>query len=471
MNRSHSRTFTLIALAFLALALAACAAKETPAEPEVQEAAVGDVADGLQAAPEANLAPPAGEPAFEGGEAAAGLAPGAVEAEERAAAPATGADEALAPAAMPPMPTQVVEMPDTQFQADLTAGEINDNEQFEEYLQYRTDYGRFVGMNTVHDRDVSERYIITVRTRGGLPVLGAEVLIYGGQNLVATLRTPATGTVYFFPRAFPAADGVNRFNVSVSKGGAVAEFDLPRGGQSQAFDVTLNVPASQPPVKLDVLFLIDTTGSMADEINQLKNNILSISAQIEALPSRPDVRFGMVTYRDIGDIYVTQTFDFVPDVQRFQRDLQNVQAAGGGDTPESFNEALHRAVWDVSWRVEDTVSLVFLVADAPPHLDYAQDFDYAQEMVNAAGLGIKVFPISSELGESFYQSQAEYIFRQIALFTGGHFIFLTYESQPQSSGEPGRDDLSVQEGSYTVEDLDALVVRLIREELAALGGQ
>jgi hypothetical protein len=121
----------------------------------------------------------------------------------------------------------------------------------------------------------------------------------------------------------------------------------------------------------------------------------------------------------------------------------------------------------VDWRVENTVSLIFLVADAPPHLDYPQDYDYAQEMMNATQLGIKVHPIAS----SDLNSQGEYIFRQIAQYTGGHFIFLTYEETPQSSGEPGRDDLSVPEGTYSVEDLDALVVRLVQEELAALSGQ
>jgi hypothetical protein len=383
---------------------------------------------------------------------------------------AGGADMVGAePAAPPASDGNPIVPPDQQFAGPLQAGEIDDNEDFGAYLQYRMDFHSFLNY-TVSEVDISERHIIQVSTRDGLPVLGAEVLVYDGQALVTALRTTATGRAYFFPRAYPAYAGAQSYDVTVQKGQASQTFDITRGNTDALWNVTLDTQPTRSPVKLDVLFLIDATGSMEDEINQLKDNILSISAQIEALPTNPDVRFGLVHYRDRGDAYVTRVSDFTPDVQAFQRDLSAVTADGGNDTPESLNEALHRAILDTNWRVDDTVSIVFLVADAPPHLDYPQDYDYGQEMRNAAELGIKVFPIGSRLdGEDYYQQQAEYIFRQIAQFTGGNFLFLTYEDTPQSSGEPGTE-YNVPEERYTVEDLDALVVRLVQEELAALSG-
>ena len=113
----------------------------------------------------------------------------------------------------------------------------------------------------------------------------------------------------------------------------------------------------------------------------------------------------------------------------------------------------------MDWRAEDTVRLIFLVADAPPHLDYPQDFDYAQEMAVAAANGIKIFPIAA----SGTDDQAEFIFRQLAQFTQARFIFLTYES-PTQGGSPG-DVSTMNVSSYGVQDLDDLVVRLVREEL------
>ena len=87
-----------------------------------------------------------------------------------------------------------------------------------------------------------------------------------------------------------------------------------------------------------------------------------------------------------------------------------------------------------------------------------------------AGLSTTLCTTTGPIAASGTDDQAEYVFRQLAQYTGGHFIFLTYEETPQASGEPGTDH-SVPEGSYTVEDLDALVVRLISDELAALLGQ
>jgi hypothetical protein len=437
-----------------------------PAEPEMQDEA------GSAPALDAGMAEESAGEAMS--EAPAATAPAAERAEsapvEEEGFAAGEADVAGAESAAPPASdANPIVPPDQQFAGPLQAGEIDDNEDFGAYLQYRMDFHNFLDY-TVSDVDISERHTIQVSTRGGQPVLGAEVLVYDGQSLVTALRTTATGRAYFFPRAYPAHAGAQSYDVTVQKGQASQSFDMTRGSTDALWNVTLDTSPARSPVQLDVLFLVDATGSMEDEINQLKDNILSISAQIEALPTNPDVRFGLVYYRDRGDEYVTRVSDFTPNVQDFQRDLSAVRADGGNDTPESLNEALHRAISDTNWRVDDTVSIIFLVADAPPHLDYSQDYDYAEEMMYAAELGIKVFPIGSRLdGEDYYQQQAEYIFRQIAQFTGGNFIFLTYEDTPQSSGEPGTE-YNVPEERYTVEDLDALVVRLVQEELAALSG-
>lgn len=467
MDSKQLKRWLLLLIA--ALLLAGCAAfrAATPAPQTIVERE--DAREGTEAGgyvPDVPMQPPeAVAPAEKG----VVPLPGAAYVEE---ASAVGADAGGSPAVYPPMPTSdgnPVVPPDQQFFGPLQAGEIDDNEEFAAYLQYRWDYHQYLNY-PVEELDVSERHIIRVTNREGLPVLGAQVAISSGQRNVTTLLTTATGKVYFFPRAYPYADAPS-YTVTVRKGQASQSFTLTREQQDALWEVTLDVPRTRPPVQLDVLFLVDSTGSMSDEIEQLKDNMLSISAQIEALPENPDVRFGLVYYRDRGDVYVVRTVDFTGDVQQFQRELMAVSAGGGDDTPESLNEALHEAVSRTHWRVENTVSLIFLVADAPPHLDYPQDYSYAEELLRAVQMGIKVFPIGSRLdGEDFYQKQAEYIFRQMAQFTGGHFIFLTYADTPQSSGEPGTE-YSVPEGRYTVEDLDALVVKLVREELAALTGQ
>jgi hypothetical protein len=369
-----------------------------------------------------------------------------------------GGDAFAADAEIVPRGSEPVVIP--QQVVPLQAGEIDDNAEWDDYLLYRREF-LTDGFYPVHDVDVTGRHIINVRTTDDFPVLSARVRIYSGQALVSDTRTYATGQTLFFPNANPRFADEESFEVTVEKGDAIAEFTLNVNEINEWHVVLGQIAPTQERVNLDVLFLIDATGSMADEIEQLQSNILSISAQIDALPSRPNTRYGMVTYRDRGDEYVTRVYDFTPDVGEFQNDLNRVRASGGGDTPESLNEALYDAVHRPEWRVDNTVSLVFLVADAAPHLDYGNDADYAEEMAEAARLGIKIHPIAS----SGLDPQGEFIFRQIGQYTMGHFIFLTYEGE---QGGFDRPDLEAGGQDYSVGALDELVLRLIEDELDAL---
>ena len=340
--------------------------------------------------------------------------------------------------------------------SDLKAGEVDDNDRWDEYLEYRREYRG----PRVREVDVTERYIITVLDRNNRPVPNARVRVSTDRNTVFEGRTYANGKTLFFPRAFSRTGDARLFRTYVEADGESQYLDAERHESDQwiiKLDIDAGYPGGRTP--LDVLFLVDSTGSMTDEIDRIKETLLSISERINNLPSRPDLRFGMVTYRDRGDAYVTRLYDFNSNVQRFLRTIEGVQANGGGDYPESLNEALNVAVDDPGWRLQDAVRLVFLIADAPPHLDYAQDYDYSEEMVEANRLGIKIFPIAS----SGLDDQGEYIFRQIAQHTMGRFLFLLYDEGS------GTDTTPHSVGQYTVQQLDDLVVRIVEEELAHLG--
>ncbi|MCI0714296.1 MAG: VWA domain-containing protein [Chloroflexi bacterium] len=343
----------------------------------------------------------------------------------------------------------------------LNAGEIDDNDQFDHYLAYQSSYSTVYG--PIRNVDVRQRQVITVVDGNGLPVHDARVMIFEGQNLLVESRTYADGRTLFFPNVWSQ---MPYFDVIVQKDDVAVTFELDRqSGPEWVVDLS-NLEQQIDEIQLDVVFQLDATGSMADEIRQLQDNIVRISSEINQMPHNIDARYGLVHYRDRGDEYVTRRTDFVRDVQEFQQALNAVQARGGGDKPESLNEGLHEAVQSLNWRDENTLKLIFLVADAPPHLDYSDDYDYSKEIVAAAWRGIKIHPIAS----SGLRDNGEYIFRQIAHYTMGHFVFLTYEDG--AAGSPGteRTDLAAgQDGNYSVEQLDDLVLRLITDEIAALG--
>jgi Mg-chelatase subunit ChlD len=198
---------------------------------------------------------------------------------------------------------------------------------------------------------------------------------------------------------------------------------------------------AQDGPRLDVVFLLDATGSMGDEIDAVKEKIRDMIAQVVAGEPQPDVRLGLVAYRDRGDEYVTRIYPLTRDIDQVVANLDLVTAAGGGDTPESLNEALHVVLHDLEWDASPGVSrLVFLIADAPPHLDYPEDFDYLEEAQMARELGIAVHTI----GASGLDVDGERILREIAQTSGGQFEWLAYESR--YTDEDGEEVMVVVEG-------------------------
>ena len=341
----------------------------------------------------------------------------------------------------------------------LNAGSVDDNEQWGDYLLYREDFAT-KGIE-VHDVDVRGRQVVRVVDGEGRPVLGAAVKVVDESGATVAQRTSyADGRVMFFTEPSTGQDPSPALHVEVTKGDAKAEQGLDR--ESLEHSVTLDAPGAADPVPLDVLFLVDATGSMSDEIEQLKANMVSVAEQIDKLSPRPDVHFAMTVYRDRGDLFVTRTFDFTADVAQFTSALRDVVAEGGGDTPESLNEALHAALAEPAWRGGDAVKLVFLVADAAPHLDYEDDADYANDVMLAAERGVKIHPVAS----SGMDDQGEYVFRQLAQLTTGRFNFLTYGADGRSPGDSTPHHVD----DYSVLSLDALVVQLVRDELSALAG-
>lgn len=347
---------------------------------------------------------------------------------------------------------------------DVTAGSVDDNELWDEYLLYRQEFDT-LGL-PVSPIPVEGRQILRVVDGTGRPVLGADLRITDPSGTeVARLRTYADGRALFHPTAAVDPDSQSRatYRVRAAKGDVVVDQELP--SDRNEHEIVLEAAPRGGP-RVDVLFLVDTTGSMSDEIERLKANVISVAERIAELPGEPDVRFALTVYRDRGEEYVTRTLDFTGDVDAFADELAGVVADGGGDTPEALGAGLDEAVRTPSWRGDDTVKLVFLVADAAPHLrgepGYEDEPDYAEALVAAAAEGIKVLPIAS----SGLEPQGEYVFRQLAQVTLGRFVFLTYGPDGSSPGTSTPHAVSPED--YDVLALDDLVVQLVADELVHL---
>jgi len=344
----------------------------------------------------------------------------------------------------------------------VSAGWADDNAQYNYYLGYLDRFASVAALKL----DVGGRIVLAVRDSRGrsMPNCRLTVRSPGGQVLCER-TTFADGRALFFPRE-RTGDAPQRVTVEAVSGQTAVSRTVDLAGPRR---VELRLPAERPPfagVPLDVAFILDTTGSMGDEIGKLKRTLEAIHYQVTQMSPRPDARFAMVCYRDRGDAYLTRVAPFTGDIKLFAEQLRAVEAAAGGDEPEDLNEALRVAASDLSWR-PDGVRMAFLLADAPPHLDYQQKFTYLDFMRQAAARGIKL----TTIGASGLNQRGEYVFRQLAQYTMGLFVFLTYGETGES---PGGTPWTVSHhtgANWQSRNLDAIVVQAISAELSHLTDQ
>lgn len=135
------------------------------------------------------------------------------------------------------------------------------------------------------------------------------------------------------------------------------------------------VPTIKPQV--EIVFAIDTTGSMGGLIDGAKRKIWAIANEVARAQQKPDVKIGLVAFRDRGDAYVTRTVAMTDNLDAIYESLMGLQADGGGDTPEDVNAALDVAINKMEWsKNKKVMKMVFLVGDAPPHMDYEQQVQW-----------------------------------------------------------------------------------------------
>lgn len=215
-------------------------------------------------------------------------------------------------------------------------------------------------------------------------------------------------------------------------------------------NLTINRP-SEKIKNLDVLFMVDATGSMGDEISYLKSELEDIIGRLKG-GNNLNTRTALVFYRDQGDEYVIRDFGFDSDMRNVKRNLAKQEASGGGDFEEAVEEAMANAIDQQRWSTTGpTAKLMFMILDAPPHHDAAKIKSIQRSVEQAAAKGIALIPVVA----SGIDKNTEFLMRFMALSTNGTYVFLTDDSGI------GNSHLKPTVGSYQVEYLNQLLNRLI----------
>lgn len=219
--------------------------------------------------------------------------------------------------------------------------------------------------------------------------------------------------------------------------------------------ITLDSNPGWRPDFLDLVFVVDTTGSMTDELAWLTRDLAKIVQSARTAAPGVDIRQGLILYRDEGDDYVVRNLGFTHKAGTMKNWLRAQQADGGGDYPEAAAQALHAAV-DLPWRRGKGKRIIVHVADAPPHDAMAKS--YLNAVRGAAAEGIEIYG----LGASGVGEQAEFLMRQASAATGGRYIFLTDDSGV------GYGHAEPTISCYQVTRLSELMVRILKSELSGI---
>ena len=219
---------------------------------------------------------------------------------------------------------------------------------------------------------------------------------------------------------------------------AVAEVDA-RTPQPPTRPVEMPAPPARPErPNVEVVFVLDTTGSMGDLIQAAKEKIWSIANTLVSARPTPRIKMGLVAYRDRGDAYVTKRTDLTTDLDGVYRELMDYKADGGGDTPESVNQALSEAVTLMQWSKDPkTYRVIFLVGDCPPKMNYPDDVKYPVTCEAAARAGIIVNTI--QCGK---HGATIPIWQQIALKAEGRYFRVEQSGSAILASTPFDADLA-----------------------------
>jgi hypothetical protein len=302
----------------------------------------------------------------------------------------------------------------------LTAGAWDDNLNFDLFLAFvtATDAQQVEGLPMVERRD---RMTIDVVDGAGVPVAGATVAVTAAGASQPTWSVPvaAEGRALFFPTRANVATGV-ALTITATAGNASATAQSTAGTDS--VKIVLDTVAAKPNA-LDVAFVVDTTGSMGDELSYLQTEFSHMADEVAAAYPNVDQRWAFVAYRDVGmgDAYTVQSHDFTSDRTAFQQTLSAQYADGGGDYPESPELGIDAAS-QLAWRDGATARLAFWVADAPHHAGHEGALLDAIDHLRARGAHI--YPVAA----SGTDVLLEYSMRTAAELSGGRYLFLTDDS-------------------------------------------
>jgi len=333
----------------------------------------------------------------------------------------------------------------------LTAGEWNDLHNWNRHwLDLLTD-----GEIDVHQKTYGffprHRYTILLTNEQDVPLADVPVMLKSTGETIWEARTDNTGKAELWAGMFDQKEATDLHVFALVKGN-LRNLGTPKAAKEGPNRHRIAAECA-PPKNVDIIWAVDATGSMGDEIEYLKTELLDVIGRAKASNRDLSFRMGTTFYRDEGDEYIAKNSGLSDDISKTVEFIRQQHAGGGGDMPEAVHSALEEAIFNQKWSDNAIARICFLVLDASPHQSPEVIASLQRSIREAARRGIRLVPVTA----SGIQKDTEFLMKFFGLATNGTYVFLT-----DHSGVGGKH-LEPTTDEYKVETLNDLLVRLITE--------
>jgi hypothetical protein len=330
----------------------------------------------------------------------------------------------------------------------VTAAEWNDLDnwtfwrdllQTEEFIN-KADYWNFHNLN---------RISVLVKGETGVPINNKSVRLEKDGAVIWEAKTDNFGTAQLFVgmRQAVSALSMEEYTLVVAN----KMMSTPVKTFNEGINEFILGAVGSAGTKVELAFIVDATGSMSDELEFLKKDLLHVISKVAQQAPSLDIMTSTVFYRDTEDDYVVKHSGFTMNTTTTLEFIKAQSADGGGDFPEAVHTALNTALSELQWSNTARTRIAFLLLDAPPHNNSNVISELQEAIVAAAKRGIKIIPITA----SGIDIETEYLMRYFSIVTNGTYVFITNDSGI------GNEHLEASVGEYQVEKLNDLLVRLI----------
>lgn len=275
------------------------------------------------------------------------------------------------------------------------------------------------------------------------PIYAEVTLLDYTGNEVYTVIPDANGECYLFPKWDARKYHFNvKYHSNVSNQIVVEQYEVENL-------IVLDIDAADyKKENIDIMFVVDTTASMDDELNFLKMEIAKVVETIST-NNHCNIRVSILLYKDNNEIYKTMYSDFTNNIDEQIEFLSNKIAYGGGDYEEAVSDAMELAA-SQNWGSENSTNILVHFADAPSHDEDIEKWYNSTLKLNEKG--VRMISVAS----SGINKKTEYLMRSMTLLTNGTYVYLTNDSR---IGDEHMD--ATVNFPFTVEYLDECLIRLI----------